>query len=124
VVDNIQLILQEEIIFEKRKIRRDCEVSLTEMHKNGDLKNGIGIQMDEFDLEMMDLAVEEVTTGEPGSPLKEGLGYHKLIGIWGGDLLTLCRPPLENDTGREEMVGYQLKDLVLINGGGFEQLRA
>jgi hypothetical protein len=60
--------------FEECEVRKDYKVSLTEMHENSDLKNGIKIQMDEFDLEMMEEAAKEVAAREPESPQKEGLG--------------------------------------------------
>jgi hypothetical protein len=106
VVGNTQLILQKEIIFEEHEIKRDCEVSLTEMDEISDLNNGIGIQMDEFDFEMVEETAEEVTAWEIKSPLEESLGHHNIIGVWGAKLLTLCWSPLEGGTGSKKMVGY------------------
>jgi hypothetical protein len=45
-VGGAQLVLKEEIVFEKGEVGKDNEVSLVEMDKDSNLKNGIGIQMD------------------------------------------------------------------------------
>jgi hypothetical protein len=44
-VGGARLILQEEVIFEEREIRRNPEKSFTKMDENGDLKNRVGIEM-------------------------------------------------------------------------------
>jgi hypothetical protein len=68
-VGGTQLIFEEEIIFEKRETRKDGEVNLADMDENRNPKNGVGIQMDKFDLEMVKETTEEVTAGEPESLL-------------------------------------------------------
>jgi hypothetical protein len=55
-----RLILQEKEILEQRKVRRNSLESLIEMDKDGDLKNGIGIEMDQFDLIMVKESAEEI----------------------------------------------------------------
>jgi hypothetical protein len=42
-VGDTRLIFQEKVVFEECKIRGNCEVNLTKIDKNNDLKNGIGI---------------------------------------------------------------------------------
>jgi hypothetical protein len=117
-----RLIFQKEVIFEKGKIRRDGEVSLAEVGKDYDLENGVGIQMGKFNFEVMKESAEENASWEPKASLGKGLGYHYFSGIWGGNLLALYRLPLENGVRGEEMVCYQLEDLLLVDGGGFEHL--
>jgi PHD/YefM family antitoxin component YafN of YafNO toxin-antitoxin module len=41
------------------------------VHKNGNLKNGVRVQVDEFDLLMMMDAAEEFTSGNLKSTLEE-----------------------------------------------------
>jgi DNA-binding transcriptional regulator PaaX len=47
------LVLQEDIVFEKRKVRRNLEENLTKMNKNGDLKNGVRMKMNKLNLVMV-----------------------------------------------------------------------
>jgi hypothetical protein len=49
-VGSIQLILQEELVFEKRKVRRNLEKNLTKMDENGDLKNKVRVNMNKLNL--------------------------------------------------------------------------
>jgi hypothetical protein len=44
------LVFQEEIMLEKSKILKDGEISFTEMDKDGDLKNGVRVQVDKLNL--------------------------------------------------------------------------
>jgi hypothetical protein len=122
-VGSTRLIFQEEIVFEKVKIRRDCKVNLTGMDENGNLEDGIEIQMNEFDFDVVETA-KKITAGKPESPLEECFGDHNLISVWSGDFVTHCRPPLDDGTGRKKMVGYQFTDLILIDSGGFEHFEA
>jgi hypothetical protein len=40
------LVFQEKVILEQRKIQRNAKKCFIEMDEDGDLKNGIGIEMD------------------------------------------------------------------------------
>jgi hypothetical protein len=65
------LVLQEKVVLEEGEVRKDDEVSVTEMDKNGDLKKGDVIQMDELNLEVVEEAAEEIAGREPKSPLEK-----------------------------------------------------
>ena len=41
-----RLVLQEKIVLEEGEVEKDSEVSLVEMDKASNMKNGVGIQMD------------------------------------------------------------------------------
>jgi hypothetical protein len=45
-VSGAQLIFQEEVALEKRKIRRNAKKCLAEVDEDGDLKNGVRVEMD------------------------------------------------------------------------------
>jgi ribosome-associated protein YbcJ (S4-like RNA binding protein) len=71
VVGGAQLVLQEKVVLEEGEVRKDGEVSVTEMDKNGDLKKGDVIQMDELNLEVVEEAAEEIAGREPKCPLEK-----------------------------------------------------
>jgi hypothetical protein len=98
-VGSTWLILQKEVVLEESEIGVDGEVSLAEVDEDGDLENRIRIKMDKFNLDVVMESTEEIASWQPESLLKKGFGYHYFVGIWGGDLLTFCQQPLENDTG-------------------------
>jgi hypothetical protein len=72
VIRGAQLIHQNDEILEKGEIRKDGEVSLTEVEKDDDLENVIGIQMDEFNLEVVKESTKKIASWKLKSPLK----YH------------------------------------------------
>jgi hypothetical protein len=45
-VSSARLILQEEVIFEQRKVRGNAKKCLAKMDKDNDLKNGVRVEMD------------------------------------------------------------------------------
>jgi hypothetical protein len=59
-VSGTRLILQEEVIFEKRKVRRNPDENLTKMDENGDLNNRVRINMNELNLIVVQESVEEI----------------------------------------------------------------
>jgi hypothetical protein len=63
-VSGTRLILQEEVIFEKKKVRRNPNKNLTKMDENGDLNNRVRINMNELNLIVVQESVEEITDAE------------------------------------------------------------
>jgi hypothetical protein len=65
------------------------------MDKNGNLKNGNRIEMDQFDLVVIKESTEEVADREAKSALEEGRKHHNLghIGCW--NIFRSCRTPLQ-----------------------------
>jgi hypothetical protein len=97
ITDGSRLIFEEEIIFEKRKTRKDGEVNLADMDENNNLNNRVGIQMDEFNLEMVKETTEDVTTGSLNPCCKKALDTTILLVLGVGfpecaKFLSACRP--------------------------------
>jgi hypothetical protein len=49
-VGGTRLVLQEEIVLEKREVRRNPKENLTKMDENYDLKNGVRVKMNQLNL--------------------------------------------------------------------------
>jgi hypothetical protein len=99
------LILQEEVVFEEGKVRRNPEENLTKMNENGDLKNRVRIKMDKINLVVVLESTEEIVDRETEPALEEGGKHHNLICIGCQDVLT---------GGMEKMVHNELADLIFI----------
>jgi hypothetical protein len=54
------LVFQEEIVFEQGKFWRNPKIGFKEMDKNGDLKDGVRVEMNQFDLVVIQKAAEEI----------------------------------------------------------------
>jgi hypothetical protein len=54
------LILQEEVVFEERELRRNPEENLTKMDENGDLNNRVMIKMNNLNLVVVQESAEEI----------------------------------------------------------------
>jgi hypothetical protein len=67
-----QLVLQKKIIFEQWEVGRNPQKSFTEVDKDCDLENGVGIQMDKFYLIMVQESTEEITSWKSKPTLEEG----------------------------------------------------
>jgi hypothetical protein len=70
----------------------------------------------------MEKATEEITRREAESTLEKWSRHHDFIGVGGGNVFILCRPPLEYNTTMEKVVLNELEELTLINGRGLEHL--
>jgi hypothetical protein len=75
------LVLQEEIVLKQREVREDSEICFTQVNKNGDLKVGFWIQMNQFDFIVMEEVVNKFAGWETKPALEEGSEDHDLIGI-------------------------------------------
>jgi hypothetical protein len=94
----LELIFQEKVTLKKRKIRRNAKKCLTKMDEDGDLENGIRVEMDYFDLIVVKGPTEEITGREAESALKKGRKHHNFIGIGCGKVFTSDRAPLQHGT--------------------------
>jgi hypothetical protein len=93
------------------------------MDKNGNLKNGNRIEMDQFDLVMMKESAEEVASRETKSALEEGRKHHNLGHIGCRNVLPSGRTPLQNCVIWKKMIRSKLVDLILICNGRLEKVR-
>jgi hypothetical protein len=91
--------------------------------KNGNLKNGVGIDVDQFDLVVMKKATEKFTGGKTDPPLEEGHQHYNIVGMRGGNFFILHRSPLGHDVVREKVFFHELEKLLLIDEGRLELLR-
>jgi hypothetical protein len=89
-----RLVFQEEIVFDQGKIWRNPKIGFVEMDKNGDLKNGVRVKMNQFNLVVIQKAAEQIIDWESKSTLEEGGEHHNLVGVGSGDILTSGRTPL------------------------------
>jgi hypothetical protein len=83
------------------------------MNKDYDLKNRIRVQVNQFDLIMVEKTVEELASGEAESTMEEGQHYN-LVGVGSGNIFILSWPPLENDMGGEKIILVKLEECTLI----------
>jgi hypothetical protein len=88
--------------------------------QNGDLKDRIWIQMNQFNFVVMQEAANKLVGWETKPALEEGGENNNFIGISHGNTFILIRPPLKNDTGRENVVVDEFEKLTLIDGRKIE----
>jgi hypothetical protein len=75
-------------MFEEGKVGGNGKVALTEMDKDGDLKNGVLIEMNKFNLIVTEVA-DEITGREYESSLEKGSHHHNFFGMRGGNFFIL-----------------------------------
>jgi hypothetical protein len=93
------------------------------MDEDGDLKNGIGIEMDEFDLVVIKESVEEIAGEEVESALNEGGKHHDFIHIGCRKIFTGDKVLLQHDVVWEKVVRNKFANLTFICDGRLEQVR-
>jgi hypothetical protein len=59
-VCNTRLILQEDVVFEERKVSRNPEENLTMIDKKSDTKNRVRIKMNKLNLLVVQESTEEI----------------------------------------------------------------
>jgi hypothetical protein len=92
------------------------------MDKNGNLKNGIKIEVDKFDLVVIKEFTEEVTGREAKSALEERIKHHILCCIGCKNVFPGGRTPLQNRAVQEKMIHNKLADFILIHDGHLEKV--
>lgn len=71
----------------------DIEKCFTKMNENGDLVDGVGIEMTELNPIEVEKTTEERLRGETKSSQEERLEHDGLVGLVGREILTYGRPP-------------------------------
>jgi hypothetical protein len=89
------------------------------MHKDGDLKDGVRINLHKLDLVMMKETKNKFTGGKSKSAGEEGKKHHNLISIGCGDVFPFRQSPLGHLMVRKKSIGDQFEDLILTRGGFF-----
>src|SRR6266498_579587 len=80
-------------MMEQSKMGLDSQVSLTKVDKSGNVKDGVWIQMNKFNLVKVQKATEESVGRDRKSTVKERFNYHNLTGVCGGEGLPIGSAP-------------------------------
>jgi hypothetical protein len=118
-----RLVFQKEVVLKQRKIGRNPKGGFAKMGKDGNLEDGVAIQMNQFDLIVVDESVEEIIDQKTESALAEGGKHHDFVGIGCQDALPDGRVPLQYLTVREKMVRNKLADFDFIRTERLEEMR-
>src|SRR5438105_3977761 len=94
----------------------DSEKGLTDIDEGGDLKYGIGIQVDQLNSIMMKKSPKERTDRQTKSSIKEIIEDDKFIDIRGGQSLTSCFTPSNGIPRRQDPVCNHLQEGLLRHG--------
>jgi hypothetical protein len=123
LVTGTRLVFQEEVFFEQREVGRNPLEGLTQMDRNGNLKNGIRIMVDKLDLIMIKESVEEVVGREAKFTLEEERKHQNISHIGSRNVLPGGKTPLQNCMVREKMIHSKLADFILIHDRHLEKVR-
>jgi hypothetical protein len=63
-------VFQEKIVLEESKMGEYSKVNLAEMDEDDNMKNGVRVQMKQFNFEMVWEVAEEIVAAEPNSLLE------------------------------------------------------
>jgi hypothetical protein len=93
------------------------------MDKNSNMKNGVIIEVDQFDVVVIKESTEEVLGREAESTLKEGRKHHNLGCIGCRNVFPNGRTPLQNCVIQEKMIHNKLADFILIRDGRLKKVQ-
>jgi hypothetical protein len=92
-LERSRLWFQTEEIPEKSPVRLDSEESFAEVDEDGNMANGIGIQLMELDSIEIEKALEERARGEGQSPFGKMVKCDDFVNIFHGKRFTKRRTP-------------------------------
>src|SRR5205809_7063430 len=78
---------------EQSKMGLNSQVSLTKVDKSGNVKDGVWIQMNKFNLVKVQKATEESVGWDRKSVVKERFKYHNLTGVCGREGFPIGNAP-------------------------------
>jgi hypothetical protein len=110
------LVFQKEVMFEQREIWKNGKICLTEVDKDSNLKDRIGMQMNQLDFVVMEKATKKFVGWEAKPTLEEGGENNDFVGVMRWEIFILSRSRLEDDTGREKVFVDEFEELALIDG--------
>jgi hypothetical protein len=93
------------------------------MDKDGDLQNGVRVQMDKFYLIVVKKSSEEVTGRESKPALEERREHHNLIRIGCGNILSDGGAPLQHGLIRKERIHNKFANFFFIRDGRLKEMR-
>src|SRR5438105_13956033 len=85
--------LERKKMAEQRKVGADAEKSLTKMNEGRNLKNGIGVEVDQLNPIEIKKTTEERGGQQLKSPIKQGCERHNFFSVGGREQLTIGRTP-------------------------------
>jgi hypothetical protein len=112
---SVGLVFHKEIMLKWIEVWEDDNICLTEVDKDGDLKNKIWIQMNQFDFVVVEEATQKLVGWET-KPVLEGVENNDFVGFMHGNIFILSQPSLKDNTGREKVVVDEFEKLALVNG--------
>jgi hypothetical protein len=92
-VGSARLVFQE-VVFEQWEAWKNPKVSFVEMDKEGNLENGVRVQMDKLYLIVFEKSVEEIARREAETALEERRKHHNFVHIGCGNVFSGGGPPL------------------------------
>jgi hypothetical protein len=122
LVGGTQLVLQEEICFEKWEVCRNPEEDFIEMDENGDLENGVRVKMNQLNLVVLQESTEKIADWEAKPVLEEGGEHHNFISVGCQNVLAGGRAPLQHHTVWVKMARNKLANLMFITNRWLEQV--
>jgi hypothetical protein len=91
--------------------------------KNSNLKNGVRVQMDEFNLVMIKESTKEIAGRKAKSTLEKGREHHNLSRIGCRNVFPGGRTPLQDIAVHEKVIRIKLVDFTFIRNGWLERMR-
>jgi hypothetical protein len=91
--------------------------------KNSNLKNGVRVQMDEFNLVAIKESTKEIAGRKAKSTLEKGREHHNLSHIGCRNVFPGGRTPLQDIAVHEKVIRIKLVDFTFIRNGWLERMR-
>ena len=85
--------LEDKEITEEIELGADAKKDFTEVDEGGDVKNGVRVQVDQFDPVPVKKATEEIIGWQSKPPIKEMFKDHNFTSVGSGERLTKCSAP-------------------------------
>src|SRR6266508_2371613 len=107
---------------EQCKMGLDSQICLTEVDESGDVKDGVWIQMDKFNLVKIQKTTKESVGWDRKSAVKERLKSHNLTGIRSGESFSIGGTPIDDLLLRKNPVPDHPTEMLLGDGGPLPHL--
>ena len=92
-------------------MRQHAEIGFAQVNKNGDLQNGIGVQMSQVDVIEIKEAAEKRRDGKAEAAEKKRSVDYRLVGILCWDSSPAANPPRTEFPRRKNPDGYEVEEL-------------
>lgn len=122
-IGSTRLVFQEKIAFELWEVWRDSKQGFTDMDKDGDLQNGVRVQMDKLYLIMVKKSSEQVAGRESKPALEERREHYSLIHIGCGNIFSGGGAPLQHGPIGEERTHNKFVNFFLVRDRCLKEMR-